>query len=160
VTPAAPDTSGTRPAPHQDSLDTSSIARTLAIVGDRWSFLILRSAFRGIHRFDDFQEDLGIGRGILADRLRKLVEAGVLCKVQYQDRPPRFDYRLTPRGWELSPALVALMFWGDKHLADEAGPSRVLVHKPCGTEFEQGFWCARCGRAFKPIEIGSRRAAP
>ncbi len=145
--------------PHRDSLDESSIARTLAIVGDRWSFLILRSVFRGIHRFDDFQDDLGIGRGVLADRLRKLVEAGVLTKVQYSERPARFEYRLTPMGTELSPALVALLFWGDKYLADPDGPPTVLVHKPCGTEFRQGFWCAACAKAFGPAEIGSRASA-
>ncbi len=84
-----------------------SIERALEIIGDRWTVLVLRDAFRGLHRFDDFRRDLDIARPVLADRLRRLVEAGVLERRQYCERPPRFEYHLTPMGVDLSPALVA-----------------------------------------------------
>ena len=89
-----------------DADDACSIARSLDIVGDRWTILILRDAFRGLHRFDEFRRDLDIPRAVLADRLRKLVDAGVLVKRRYQDHPPRDEYRLTRMGLELSPILV------------------------------------------------------
>ncbi|MCC6225279.1 MAG: helix-turn-helix transcriptional regulator [Microthrixaceae bacterium] len=132
-----------------------SIARSLEIIGDRWTILILRDAFRGIRRFDELRRDLDIARPVLADRLRRLVDHGVLQKVQYQQHPPRSEYRLTPMGVELSPALVALMRWGDKYLSDGAPPT-VLVHETCGNALEQGFWCPHCRQTFSPAEIASR----
>ena len=90
-----------------------SIQRSLEILGDRWTILIMRDAFRGIRRFDDFRRDLGIARPVLADRLKHLVDAGVLERRQYCEQPPRDEYRLTPMGAALSPTLVALMRWGD-----------------------------------------------
>ena len=132
-----------------------SIARALEIIGDRWTILILRDAFRGIRRFDELRRDLDIARPVLADRLRKLVEHGVLQKVQYQAHPPRYEYRLTPMGIELSPALVALMRWGANHLSDGGAPT-VLVHEPCGHHLEQGFWCPSCRQTFSPTDIASR----
>ena len=132
-----------------------SIERSLEIIGDRWTFLIVRDAFRGIRRFDDFRRDLGIARPVLAERLKRLVEHGVLTKQQYQEHPPRFEYRLTKMGVELSPILVALMQWGDRHLSGDAGPPTVLVHEPCGTALEQGFWCNTCHRTLPPTDIGS-----
>lgn len=117
--------------------------------------LILREVFRGIRRFDEFQQELGIARPVLSDRLRKLVDAGVLSKVAYQDRPPRYEYRLTPMGRELSPALVALMRWGDKWLAHDQ-PKVTLYHAPCGTELEQAFWCRTCATTFGPLAITNR----
>jgi len=133
----------------------SSIARTLAIVGDRWTFLVLRASFTGVHRFEDFRRELGVARPVLSDRLRKLVDAGVLSKQQYQERPVRYEYRLTAMGLELSPALVALMRWGDKHLSGHDGPPTKLVHSLCGSELEQGFWCHTCQRTFGPTAIRS-----
>ncbi len=132
-----------------------SIARALEVIGDRWTILILRDAFRGIRRFDELRRDLDIARPVLADRLRKLVDHGVLQKVQYQAHPPRYEYRLTPMGVELSPALVALMRWGDKYLADDGAPT-VLVHETCGHALEQGFWCPSCRQTFSPGAIASR----
>lgn len=132
-----------------------SIARALGVMGDRWTILILRDAFRGIRRFDDFRRDLEIARPVLADRLRKLVDAGVMVKRRYQTHPERFEYRLTPMGMELSPALVALMRWGDRWLSDGEPPT-VLVHEPCGSELEQGFWCRTCQQTFTPGDIASR----
>jgi DNA-binding HxlR family transcriptional regulator len=132
-----------------------SIARALEIIGDRWTILILRDAFRGIRRFDELRRDLDIARPVLADRLRKLVDHGVMQKVQYQSNPPRFEYRLTPMGMELSPALVALMRWGDRHLSEGGAPT-ILVHEPCGDELDQGFWCPTCRQTFSPSDIASR----
>jgi DNA-binding HxlR family transcriptional regulator len=139
--------------------DFDAIARTLAVIGDRWTLLILRDVFRGRRRFDELRTELGIARPVLSDRLRKLVEAGLLEKVPYQQRPPRYEYRLTAMGLELSPALVALMRWGDRWLAtgDDAR-STVLFHGPCGTELEQGYWCTTCKTTFGPLAIRSRHA--
>ena len=144
-------------APTADSSDDApcSIARALEIMGDRWTILILRDAFRGIRRFDDFRRDLDIARPVLADRLRKLVDNAVMIKVPYQDHPVRYEYRLTSMGMELSPALVALMRWGDRYLSDGRPPT-VLVHETCGHELDQGFWCPTCRQTFSPADIASR----
>jgi DNA-binding HxlR family transcriptional regulator len=96
-----------------------SIARTLDVVGERWTLLILRDAFNGVRRFEDFAASLPVARNVLADRLATLVEHGILRREQYEERPPRFQYRLTPKGFELYPVLMALLQWGDKHLAGE-----------------------------------------
>ena len=136
--------------------DATTLERTLKLVGDRWSILILRAALRGIRRFDDFADDLGIARPILTKRLQRLVAGGVMAKERYQERPPRYDYRLTPAGVALSPALVALIKWGEHHLAD-GSTEIVLVHAPCGTELEQAFWCTHCATTFGPTAI---RALP
>jgi DNA-binding HxlR family transcriptional regulator len=136
-----------------------SIARTLEVIGDRWTMLILRDVFRGLRRFDELRLDLGVARPVLSDRLRKLVDAGVLEKVPYQDRPPRHEYRLTPMGVELSPALVALMRWGDRWLARDQSTT-VLYHGPCGTELQQAFWCPTCATTFGPLAIRSRTTGP
>ena len=138
--------------------DGTTLERTLQLVGDRWSILIIRAALRGIRRFDDFADDLGIARPILTKRLRRLVDGGVMAKEPYQERPLRYEYRLTPAGVALSPALVALIRWGEHHLAD--GDSEiVLVHAPCGTELEQGFWCRHCATTFGPAAIRARTGA-
>jgi DNA-binding HxlR family transcriptional regulator len=134
------------------TLDATTLERTLQLVGDRWSILIIRAALRGLRRFDEFQSDLGIARPILTNRLRRLVDGGVMAKEPYQEHPPRYEYRLTPAGVALSPALVALIRWGEHHLADGAAEI-VLVHAPCGTELEQAFWCRHCATTFQPAAI-------
>jgi len=136
----------------RNDADATTLERTLALVGDRWSILIIRAALRGVRRFDDYQADLGIARPILTARLRRLVEGGVMAKEQYQEHPPRFEYKLTPAGVALSPALVALIRWGEHHLAD-GDADIVLVHAACGTELEQGFWCRHCATTFQPTAI-------
>jgi DNA-binding HxlR family transcriptional regulator len=108
-----------------------------------------------VRRFDEIQHDLGIARNVLTDRLTKLVDHGVLEKRQYQDRPARYEYRLTAKGIDLSPALVALMRWGDKHLAGEDAPT-VLVHDACGDTLDQTFICWTCDTAVQPTEIKSK----
>ena len=139
--------------PHDDQL--CSIAASLQLIGDRWSLLILRDAFRGVRRFDELAADLHIARNLLADRLQKLVDHGILVKQPYQQRPVRYEYRLSAKGIDLSPALVALMRWGDKHVLHESPPV-VLVHDRCGTPLEQTLICPECAEAVSPRAIKSR----
>ena len=133
-----------------------SIAASLEVIGDRWTMLILREAFRGTRRFDHFQRDLGLARNLLADRLNRLVEHGVFHKVPYQERPVRFEYRLTPKGVDLSPSLVALMRWGDRWVVGEAGPPVVLVHDACASPVDQEFICWECDCVVTPGQLRSR----
>ncbi len=132
-----------------------SIQRSLDILGDRWTILILRDAFRGVRRFDDFRRDLQIARPVLTDRLRRLVDHGVFVRQLYCEHPPRYEYRLTAMGMALSPALVALMRWGDEWLADD-GPPTVLVHEACGQALDQQFVCWHCDETVTPHQIASR----
>jgi DNA-binding HxlR family transcriptional regulator len=104
-----------------------SIARALEVVGERWTLLIIRDAFLGLRRFDQFQESLGIARNVLTDRLARLVEAGILDRVRYSERPQRYEYRLTPKGRDLTIALAGLRQWGDKYLSEQ--PPRITVRK-------------------------------
>lgn len=132
-----------------------SIEATLDLVGDRWTLLILRDIFRGVHRFSRLHEDLGIAKNLLTDRLARLVDHGILHKVPYQERPPRFEYRLTAKGMDLSPALVALMGWGDRWALDGEPPT-LLVHDTCRTPLEQVLLCPTCDETVRPTHIRSR----
>lgn len=132
-----------------------SIQATLDLVGDRWTLLILRDMFRGVHRFSQLREDLGITRNLLADRLGRLLDHGIVHKVPYQDRPLRNEYRLTPKGVDLSPALIALMGWGDRW-ASEGQPPTLLVHDACGTALDQVLLCPCCDERVQPNHIRSR----
>ncbi len=122
-----------------------SVARALSVIGDRWTLLVLRDAFLGVRRFDQFQQDLGTTRHRLADRLRKLVHHGILERVRYQDRPPRFEYRLTEKGRDLYPIIVSLTRWGDRWMAGKAGPPIELVHRGCGRHVMPALACPECG---------------
>jgi DNA-binding HxlR family transcriptional regulator len=104
-----------------------SVARALELVGERWTLLIVRDAFLGLRRFEQFQESLGIARNVLTDRLNRLVEEGILERVRYSERPERYEYRLTPMGRDLNVALAGLRQWGDKYLSEK--PPRVLRRK-------------------------------
>jgi len=134
-----------------------SVARTVAVLGERWTLVILREAFQGRRRFEDMQRDLGIARNILADRLSRLVDEGILERRPYQERPPRYEYRLTQKGRDLYPVLVSLMQWGDRYTAGAAGPPVLLVHKSCGHETHPQLVCSHCGKAIDPREM---RAEP
>lgn len=123
-----------------------SIARTLDIVGERWTLLILRDAFNGVRRFDDFAASLPVARNILTDRLQTLVEHGILRRQRYQERPPRDEYRLTAKGLDLYPALIALLQWGDRYLAGEDGPPDEIVHRDCGGHVSAAVVCSDCGQ--------------
>ena len=132
-----------------------SIQRTLDVIGDRWTLLIVRDLFRGVRRFSKIQTDLGIAKNLLTDRLGALVAAGVVEKVPYQERPVRYEYRLTAKGRALSPALVALMRWGDQWVGDGLAPTE-LVHDSCGTRLELQPWCTTCNEPVDPVQIASR----
>lgn len=141
------------------SEEPCSVARTSAVIGDRWTVLILREAFTGARRFDDFQAALGISRTIVTDRLALLTGEGVLERIAYQDRPPRFEYRLTDKGRELHPVLLAMFHWGDRHYAGEAGPPLVLQHSGCGHDFHAVSICSECAAPLTP-ETVEVRAGP
>lgn len=121
-----------------------SLARTLAVIGDKWTLLVLRDCFLGVRRFDEFEKRLGITRHLLAGRLKKLVEHGVLAKVAYQQRPLREEYRLTPKGLDLHPTILTLVSWGDRHMADERGAPVAHVHKGCGQIMKPVVVCSEC----------------
>jgi DNA-binding HxlR family transcriptional regulator len=124
---------------------TCSIARTLHIAGEPWSPLILRDVFVGIRRFDALRRDLGISRKVLAERLTWLVEQGVLERRAYSERPPRDEYLLTQKGWELCDVLLAITAWGDRWTAGEAGPPVLIRHDACGQLTHAELRCAGCG---------------
>jgi DNA-binding HxlR family transcriptional regulator len=128
-----------------------SIAGALELVGERWTLLILRDAFLGTRRFDDFQRNLGVARNVLQSRLGRLVEEGVLRRERYQERPERFEYRLTRKGVDLWPVLVSLMKWGDKHAAPN-GPPVIMRHIGCGGEIDDRRICTACGKHLEAHE--------
>ena len=132
-----------------------SIQQTLDLIGDRWMLLIIRNLFRGARRFGQLEQDLGIAKNLLASRLNNLVEAEVIEKVPYQDRPLRHEYLLTDKGRDLSPSLVALMRWGDRWCNGGAAPT-VLIHAECGTPLDQVTHCPSCDDALDPSQIRSR----
>jgi DNA-binding HxlR family transcriptional regulator len=122
-----------------------SIARTLEIIGEWWTPLILRDAFLGLSRFEEFQGSLGIARNVLTKRLTTLVQEGIMERHRYQEHPERFEYRLTEAGRELFPIVVSLLHWGDRWTAGEAGPPLLLVHEPCGQPAAAMLVCSHCG---------------
>ena len=127
-----------------------SIARALEVLGERWTLLIVRDAILGLRRFDDFQRSLGVARNVLTDRLGRLVEAGILERVPYQDRPVRYEYQLTAMGRELGVPVIGLMHWGDRHLAGPAGPPRLTRHRDCDGAVRLALVCDSCGEAVPP----------
>lgn len=130
-----------------------SIARTLDIVGEWWTPLILRDVAYGLRRFGELEEDLGISANVLSDRLDSLVREGLLERRAYQERPRRHEYLLTQKGLELVPALVALMQWGDRWAWDAAlAPVRVL-HESCGETVSAELRCAHCERRVASSEV-------
>jgi DNA-binding HxlR family transcriptional regulator len=123
-----------------------SIGRTLDVVGEWWTLLIVRDIHLGLRRFDDIADNLGISRNLLAGRLDRLVTEGILERRPYQDRPPRHEYHFTEAGWDLVPVLLAVMAWGDKWVTPPGGPAMTPVHDTCGAEFTPTVSCSHCGR--------------
>ncbi|GLZ49411.1 transcriptional regulator [Actinomycetospora sp. NBRC 106375] len=119
-----------------------SVARTWSVIGERWTMMILRECFRGERRYEHFRTKLGLGANVLNDRLRVLTAEGVLERVLYQDAPPRHEYRLTAKGADLYPVLVALMTWGDTY-ENDVPPVR-LVHRGCGHAAAPRLTCGHC----------------
>ena len=130
-----------------------SVARTVAVIGDRWTLLVLRDCFLGVRRFEAFQERLGISRTIIAERLKLLVDEGVLAKIPYQDRPVRHEYRLTEKGLALHPVIMSIVNWGDRFYAGEAGAPLLHRHKACGHDFHPVMTCSECGEAVGPRDV-------
>jgi len=127
--------------------DGDSVSRTLDLVGERWTMLILREALFGVRRYGQFAANLGIPRPTLSNRLAKLVECRLLERVAYGGGPVRqdFEYRLTAAGRDLFPAIVVLMRWGDTHLAGQKGAPIVLTHESCGNLTQPRLTCEHCG---------------
>ncbi|MBU2547715.1 MAG: helix-turn-helix transcriptional regulator [Proteobacteria bacterium] len=135
---------------------TCSVARTVELVGDRWTFLIIREAFFGVRRFEQFQNHLDIARNILTDRLQRLVAHDIFYRSRYQQRPERFEYRLTEKGLDLYPVALTLMNWGDRWLTEEDTPPLLLRHKRCRHEFRPMLTCNSCGGEVKAREVRFR----
>jgi DNA-binding HxlR family transcriptional regulator len=132
-----------------------SVARSVAVIGDRWTLMILRDLFLGVRRFEDFERRLGISRSLIADRLKRLVEEGVVRREPYQDRPLRHEYRLTEKGLALHPVIMAIVHWGDCWYAGEAGPPLLHRHRTCGHDFAPVSVCSECGEplAARDVEV-------
>lgn len=133
-----------------------SVARALEVVGERWTLLIVRDALQGVTRFDGFLARLPIARNVLSDRLAGLVEHGVLERVQYQERPRRFEYRLTSVGHDLTPVVISLMEWGDRHLSGAAGPPRAAEHTGCGGHVRARLVCEDCAAPVPSVAVATR----
>jgi DNA-binding HxlR family transcriptional regulator len=135
--------------------EADSVSRTLDLVGEKWTLLILREAFFGVRRYGQLARTLGIPRPTLSARLRTLVNAGLLERVRYASDPDRHEYRLTEAGIGLFPAIVTLMRWGDVHLAGAEGPPIALRHTGCGQIADPYLACRACGE-----EITARNVTP
>jgi DNA-binding HxlR family transcriptional regulator len=122
-----------------------SIARPLAFLGERWSLLVLRDLFLGRSRFDEIQESLGIASNVLSQRLATLADEGIVERHRYSEHPERFEYRLTEKGRDLQPVLLALLAWGDRYTAGAAGPALESIHTECGHAFHAVATCSECG---------------
>jgi DNA-binding HxlR family transcriptional regulator len=132
------------------------------MVGERWTLIIIRDAMlRGTTHFNGFRRGLNITASVLATRLRRLTAAGIFERVLYGTRPPRYEYHLTPKGWELATVLLALMRWGDRHLAGEAGAPVAIDHRGCGGTVEPQLICLDCATEVPPTEtVASYRHRP
>lgn len=147
-----------RPPALAYSADNCTIGRAMAVLGERWTLVVLREVFNGIRRFDDMRVRTAIPRQVLTDRLSLLVDHGILRKVAYQ--PPgqrsRFEYRLTDKGLDLYPVLVAIARWGDRHLADPEGPPVEFTHRDCGQPVTVAMRCADGHDVGEPREVVPR----
>ncbi|GAB5414877.1 MAG: helix-turn-helix domain-containing protein [Congregibacter sp.] len=134
-------------------LQVCSVARALSVVGERWTLLILRDAFLGTRRFDKFQASLGITRHRLSERLGKLVDEGVLTRVRYSEKPPRYEYRLTRKGLALYPVLMTLGRWGDEWMDRGEGAPVEYFHQRCGQKTRAVLTCSECGEDLRPQHV-------
>ncbi|MBF5000383.1 helix-turn-helix transcriptional regulator [Nocardia sp. BSTN01] len=132
-------------------LQHDPVAAAVEHVGDRWTFLILREIFFGVRRFADMRRNLGVARNVLTERLKKLVDNGILKRRRYSERPPRDEYRLTEKGRDLYGITVALMQWGNRWGPE--GPTLRLLHADDDGELEQVIRCTCCGRDIHAREV-------
>ena len=148
----------TEPVALEWSTDGCTIERTTEVIGDRWSLLILREVFSGIRRFAQLTVRTAIPRQVLTERLDRLIENGVLRREPYQDpgQRKRYEYRLTDRGIDLYPVLVALQQWGDRYLAEPEGPPSEFVHRDCGERVDLVLRCAAGHEIGSNREVGGR----
>ncbi len=134
-----------------------TIARSAALLGDHWNLLIVRDACRGLRRFEDFQQSLGIGRNILTMRLNRLVDEGLLRRVEYQQHPTRCEYRLTDQGRDVYPVLAAMAAWGERWLSGAEGSPLVLHHTACGHDMHAVVTCSECHEELDVRDVQARR---
>lgn len=134
-----------------------TIARSANVLGDAWTLLVLRQACLGTRRFEEFQRTLGTARNILADRLHRLVENGLVTRVEYQQRPARYEYRLTDKGREAYPILAAMAAWGEKWLIGPEGSPLVLHHTSCGHDMRAVVVCSDCAEPLDVRQVRARR---
>lgn len=134
-----------------------SVARTSDILGEWWTPLIVRDAFYGQRRFEEFQRSLGLARNVLAARLERLVVEGIFERRRYADRPPRHEYVLTEKGRDLFPIIAAMLAWGDRWSAGDDGPPLLLMHEPCGRAGSLRSVCDQCG---EPLDLSNIRPIP
>jgi DNA-binding HxlR family transcriptional regulator len=130
-----------------------SIARTLDVIGEPWSPLILRDIYVGINRFEQIQQELDISRKVLTERLKWLVEKEVLQRHAYSERPPRYEYRLTAKGLELCDLLLVMVRWGDRWTAGEAGPPVLYRHHACGQVSHVELRCSVCAEPMRATDV-------
>ncbi|WP_215452166.1 MULTISPECIES: helix-turn-helix domain-containing protein [unclassified Streptomyces] len=142
----------------ETSAENCTVHRTLDLVGEKWSLLLLRDAMNGVRRFDDFRRHVGLSEAVLADRLRKLVAAGILETVAYREPGSRTrrEYRLTRKGWDLWPAMIALKQWGDRYTADPEGPPLEVSHADCGDTVRAVVVCEEGHGPLTPREARTR----
>ncbi len=140
----------------QIGTETCSIARALSVIGDRWTLLILREAFLRTRRFADFEERLGMARNLLSERLQKLVDHDVLERRRYQERPERFEYRLTEKGLDLYGVMMGLVAWGDRWMDDGHGRPVEHVHESCGQVMHAVPVCSECGEPLEARQVETR----
>jgi DNA-binding HxlR family transcriptional regulator len=146
------------PAALDWSTANCTVGRTMAVLGERWTFVVLREVFNGVRRFDDIRRHSGIPRQVLSDRLGLLVEQGIMRREPYQDpgERVRHEYRLTEKGFDLYPVLVAVADWGDRYLADPAGSPVEFTHRGCGAELHAVLECAHGHRVERPRDVAPR----
>lgn len=137
-----------------------SVARTLSVVGDRWTLLVLRDLFLGARRFEHFEASLGASPHLLSARLRKLVDHGILERRPYQEKPVRHEYRLTEKGRDLYPVIVGLVGWGDRWMCDEGGPPVTFEHKSCGHSTQPELHCSECGESLQARDVRAHISDP
>lgn len=134
-----------------------SIARASAVLGDRWTLLILSDAFLGIQRFDSFQQRLDISRTTLTNRLKLLEDHDVITRKQYQSNPVRYEYKLTSKGHDLYPVISTLLNWGDRYYSDADQPPIIRMHKPCGHDIQPILSCPECHEEVTARNVAARK---
>ncbi|KAB1913779.1 helix-turn-helix domain-containing protein [Micromonospora sp. AMSO31t] len=144
-----------RPAALDWSVENCTIARAMEILGERWTLVVLREVFNGVRRFDDMRVRTGIPRQVLTNRLAMLVEQGVLRREPYREPGSRLrhEYRLTGKGLDLWPVLVAVLGWGDRYLADPEGSPLAVTHRDCGAEVRAALRCAEGHEVTDPRDV-------